>query len=177
MIDNQLFKVQPLESGPLVPIISGASQSLVETKACMVRLVTDYAPDGQDASLFTLPPYLSDFDQLTEANYTDFLAQWGRFAEQIGRQYPLSQFNQSGSTPAAILRAITRIITLSSYTCPMYKSLRAVNAHSIAGYAYIFNHTPHCPWLFFDQQPFPGKFAKLFGRGPYGRNSLRFSEH
>ncbi|KAH6884126.1 putative carboxylesterase [Thelonectria olida] len=141
ILDGEIISEEPLKRGPQVPIIAAEL----------------------DSSLFVLPVFLGANTPITEANYTQFLARWGSLGSIIGKQYPLSLFNSSGSTEEAVLAAITHIDTVASYTCQTYRALRsALNAGKLA-YAYRFNHTPSFPWLWVDGEAFPGKYAAYFG--------------
>ncbi|UKZ78205.1 hypothetical protein TrVFT333_005940 [Trichoderma virens FT-333] len=123
VLDGEIIKHQPLSVGSQVPIIAGQNQL--------------------DSSLLVLPYYFSSSsNELTEANYTDFLSQWG-------------------STSFAVIAAITHITTVASFNCPAYKALRASKAPA---YAYRFNRTLCCPWLIEQGQPFPSaELAPFFG--------------
>ncbi|ETS85710.1 hypothetical protein PFICI_03735 [Pestalotiopsis fici W106-1] len=136
VLDGEIIKKQPLEVGSQVPIIAGSNEF--------------------DATLFVLPIYLTSDQPLAEENYTSFLAQWGPASSAISQQYPLSLFESAGSTTTeAVVAAITHIVTQSSYTCSTYKALRAASAAGTQAYAYRFNHTPSCPWLWESGTAFP----------------------
>ncbi|KAI4595673.1 hypothetical protein KJ359_006662 [Pestalotiopsis sp. 9143b] len=137
VLDGQIIRKQPLEVGSQIPIIAGSNEF--------------------DATLFVLPVYLISDQPLTEENYTDFLTQWGPASSAIGEQYPLSLFEASNlTTTEAVVAAITHIVTQSSYTCSSYKALRAAVSAGTPAYAYRFNHTPSCPWLWESGVEFPG---------------------
>ncbi|KAF3024331.1 hypothetical protein E8E14_013972 [Neopestalotiopsis sp. 37M] len=136
VLDGEIIKQQPLEVGSQVPIIAGSNEF--------------------DATLFVLPVYLTSDQPLTEDNYTSFLAQWGPASTAISQQYPLSLFESSDlTTTESVVAAITHIVTQSSYTCSTYKALRAAEAAGTPAYAYRFNHTPSCPWLWESGTEFP----------------------
>ncbi len=99
--------------------------------------------------------YASSGTPVTEENYTQFLEAWGPAGEEIGKKYPLSLFNTSGSTEYAVMAAVSHVTTVSSYTCLSYKTLRAAKAAGTSAYAYVFDKTPTCPWLVVQGKPFP----------------------
>ncbi|PNP50259.1 hypothetical protein THARTR1_08967 [Trichoderma harzianum] len=141
VLDGEIIKHQPLSVGSQVPIIIGQNEL--------------------DSSLLTRPVYFFSFNVLTETNYTAFLSQWGPHSSSISKTYPLSLFNTTGSTSFAVVVAITHITTVSGFTCPAYKALRAAKSPA---YAYRFNRTLSCPWLDEDGQPFPSAdLAPFFG--------------
>ncbi|KAL7928902.1 Carboxylesterase [Trichoderma chlorosporum] len=143
VLDGDIIKHQPLSVGSQVPVIVGQN--------------------AQDSNLLVLSYYFSSSSSsdLTEANYTDFLSQWGPYSSSIAKTYPLSLFNATGSTSVAVMSAITHITTLVSYNCPAYKTLRAAKAPA---YAYRFNRTLSCPWLVVGGQSFPSAdLAPFFG--------------
>ncbi|KAF7560124.1 hypothetical protein G7046_g4035 [Stylonectria norvegica] len=142
-VDGKVIKQNPLKVGSKVPIIAGMAAA--------------------DSALSVLPFFLGT-GQITEANYTYFLDQFGVVGPAIGKQYPLSLFNSSGSTTYAVLAAISHIVTVATYQCSSSRALRAAVAAGTPAYAYRFNHTPSCPWLWNDGQAFPGpQLASLFG--------------
>lgn len=119
-----------------------------------------------DGSLLTLP-YLFDFidkGQLNEKNYTDFLSSFGPAADTVAKQYPLSLFNESGQIGITVATAITYITTMTAFQCPANKVLRAATNAGNAAYAYRWDLTPTCPWLFNGNAPFPtGDSRDIFG--------------
>ncbi|KAH8684052.1 Carboxylesterase [Ilyonectria robusta] len=143
ILDGEIIKEEPLKVGSQVPIIGGSAEL--------------------DSSLFVLPVFLGTGEPITEANYTEFLARWGSLGPVIGKEYPLSLFNASGSTEEAVMAAITHIATVSSYGCQTYRALRAAVAAGTPTFAYRFDHTPSFPWLWINGTAFPGKYAKYFG--------------
>lgn len=112
-----------------------------------------------------VPYYALGDTAIDENNYTDFLSQWGEnVGSLIGKQYPLSAFNVSGSTSVAVLEAITHIVVQSSFACPAYRTLRSSIEAGTPAFGFLFDHTPSCPWISLDGQAFPGpKLAPYFG--------------
>lgn len=115
-------------------------------------------------TLFDIPYYENSPGPITEDNYTQFLNLWGPVAPLVAKKYPLARFNQSGTVKDAIIRAVTHVTTTISYTCQSYKTLRAAIAAGSPTYAYRFNHTPTCPWLWYGGQPAPNPdLLELYG--------------
>lgn len=82
----------------------------------------------------------------------------------IGKAYPLANFNSTGSTSAAVVEAISYIITQASFGCPSYRTLRATTNAGTPAFAYRFSHTPSCPWISIDDESFPtSELAPFFG--------------
>lgn len=106
-------------------------------------------------TLFVIPFYKSSNAPITEHNYSQFLDLWGPFSSSIRTKYPLSRFNTSGSTSVAVIRAVTHVTTTISYTCQLFKTLRAATLRNVPAFAYRFNEAPSCPWLMMDSEPFP----------------------
>lgn len=160
ILDGEIIKEEPLKVGSQVPIIGGSGM-------CTVFLRNYYCANSSvaelDSSLFVLPVFLGSGDPITESNYTEFLSRWGSLGPVIGKEYPLSLFNSSGSTEEAVMAAITHIATVSSYGCQTYRALRAAVAAGTPTFAYRFDHTPSFPWLWINGEAFPGKYAKYFG--------------
>ena len=124
--------------------------------------VSDNLADEFDASLLVLPICGTGSQPLTADNYTSFLGEWGTAGSAIGQQYPLWLFNSSGSTAQAVVEAIIHVKTTASFTCSTYKALRAAVAAGTPAYAYRFNHTPSCPWLWADGTELPDPYASSF---------------
>ncbi|KAF5004289.1 hypothetical protein FDECE_9199 [Fusarium decemcellulare] len=144
ILDGEFFVEEPLKTGSKVPVIAGYNQD--------------------DATLLVVPVFESDDTPVTEANYTEFLSQWGNAGAAIGKAYPLTKFNSSGSTSAAVVEAISYIVTQASFGCLSYRTLRAAIKAGTPAFAYRFNHTPSCPWLSFDGESFPtSELAPYFG--------------
>lgn len=110
-------------------------------------------------------PLFPDRQAVTEKNYTDFLSQWGNSASAIGKKYPLSKFKKDGkSTGDAVVDAITHITTAAGFKCQVYRNLRTTTAAGTPAFAYLFNHTPSCPWLWEDSKEAPAeKRLPLYG--------------
>ncbi|KXH49828.1 hypothetical protein CSIM01_03965 [Colletotrichum simmondsii] len=144
ILDGELFTEEPMKTGSKVPVIAGYNQD--------------------DATLLVLPIFESGDAPVTEANYTDFLSQWGEVGVAIGKAYPLENFNSTGSTSAAVVEAISYIVTQASFGCPSYRTLRATINAGTPAFAYCFSHTPSCPWISIDGESFPtSELAPFFG--------------
>ena len=73
---------------------------------------------------------------------------WGAdLGPKVGEVYPLSAFNDTGSTADAVVSAITYIASETAFICPSYFVLRSDEAAGTNAFGYRFNHTPSCPWL------------------------------
>ncbi|KAK5988801.1 Para-nitrobenzyl esterase-like protein [Cladobotryum mycophilum] len=145
ILDGVIIRREPLKAGIKVPVLIGDTE--------------------RDSTLLVIPYYLSSPSSypLSEANYTDFLSQWGRFGPRIKQLYPLSHFNAAGDNTTAVISAISHIITVASYNCGAYKVLRTATTR-VPAYVYRFNRTLSCPWLWEDGQAFPSpELAPFFG--------------
>lgn len=61
----------------------------------------------------------------------------------VAENYPLTAFN---TTPFPAFSALVRIRTETSFLCPTYHGLRTAAEKGIPAYAYLWGHTPTCPW-------------------------------
>ena len=94
---------------------------------------------------------------LKEANYTTFLKDnFGAYAPQVEKLYPLSAFSAS---PVPVASAMNEIITDSSYFCPAHRALNAAVQNSVPVWTYLYNHTSTCAWFEF----IPSEFLAFLG--------------
>lgn len=97
--------------------------------------------------MFVIPGLLESGKPVTNETYNDFLALFGPdLSQQVGSRYPLTTFNQSGSTTSAVLAAMSRVVTDAGFICPSLLALRAAQHAGVAAYAYRWNHIGSCPW-------------------------------
>lgn len=149
IIDGDIIKDQPLKVGSQVPIIAGSSTYMTGF-ASDILLCLIFVLDSHDSSLFVLPNYSGS--DITNSTWQNFLKQWGTYADKVDEQYPLCGFKND------ILEAIVHVTTMSGFLCPTFKALRASKQPA---FAYAFNHTPSCPWMWVKGKEFPK--SGLFG--------------
>ena len=102
----------------------------------------------------------------TSQDYYEYLKYWGENnAAKIAKRYPLSLFNQTGSTKQAVYAALTTITTVSRLLCTAYYVMRSAEAAGVASYMYRWNHTLSCP---FDIVPNLGPFPSAEERPIFG---------
>jgi carboxylesterase type B len=92
-----------------------------------------------------LAQYGLGVQSLTQANYTAFLQDnFGSYAPQVEKQYPLSAFGSGG-----VAAAMTEIITDASYFCPAHRALNVAVQNNVPVWTYLYNHTSSCSWFGF----------------------------
>jgi para-nitrobenzyl esterase len=112
----------------------------------------------------------------TTSLYKDFLSKnFGKAASLVGKYYSPSLFETEAkavlksaselteagynTTSLAILLAMTKVITDSTYKCPAWYGAAQATRKNIPSWVYEFSHSPTCPWLYtFDKSQ-----VSLFG--------------
>ena len=110
-----------------------------------VRVPAIFGSATDDGSLFILTDYGTSVENITEADYNEFLSvSLGPLAGRVKMLYPWSAFE---GQELQGLAAMTTIYTDVSYKCPAHRGLKAAAAKGIDAWVYSFNHTNSCPWL------------------------------
>lgn len=125
VVDGDIVPTNPASVGVRVPAIIGSNYN--------------------DGSLDVLSQYTTKSQNITEADYYEFLENsFGPLAGTVNETYPWSAFVAASPVPG--FTAMTTVITDYAYKCPAYRALQKANANGINAWAYNFNHTPSCAW-------------------------------
>lgn len=137
--------------------------------------------DQREGIMDTLTKYNTTkaVEALTAADYTAFLrGNWGSAAQIIQKYYPLSLFESptNGSTPLAVLFAISTVLTDSHFKCPGYQSAVQATRKNVSAWMYEFTHNSTCVWL----DTMPQSAISVFGAAhtaeiPYVFGNLNFN--
>jgi carboxylesterase type B len=125
VVDGDIVPKNPASVGVRVPAIIGSNSN--------------------DGSLDVLSHYSTKSENITEADYYEFLENsFGPLAATVNKTYSWSAFVAASPVPG--FTAMTTVITDYAYKCPAYRALQKASDNGINAWAYNFNHTPSCAW-------------------------------
>lgn len=152
--DGKIVPEDPYTSGVKVPAVFGSTKN--------------------DGIIYSLLWANSSGNIPSPAAYKEFLGKdFGQAASLVEKQYPLSLFESKISaspllselsalgmnkTEAAVILAMTTVITDSTYKCPAYYGAAQARLNNIPVWTYEFTHNATCTWI----NTIPQKYVSLY---------------